>query len=135
MGTRPRPVPSGCIDATPPDLWDVLWRVDPEGHMPMPAEVRQPDGKVLRFWKGFFYPHNGNHADDTAVLPREFWQAYWGTYPRGHREDPTRRQFVPREEWDDAKHGYFHSNGRLIYKHPDGTIFCNGVTGVDQFFT
>jgi hypothetical protein len=133
MGSRPRPVPSGCIDTTPADMWDALWRVDPDGQMPMPAEVRQQNGRILRFWKSFYYLHNGNQDHDTAVLPKEFWQAYWKAHPRGHHEDLTQRQYVPREEWDDAKHGYFHSKGMLVYKHPDGTMSCNGVTGVDQF--
>ena len=133
MGTRPRPVPSGCIDTTPSELWDVLWSVDPEGRLPMPTEVKLQYGKVLRFWKGYFGTEYNNNQEERTVLPEEFWKAYWKAYPRGHPEDPTRRQYVSSSEWDDAKHGYFHSNGRLVYKHPDGTIYCNGITGADKF--
>jgi hypothetical protein len=96
----------------------------------MPTETKLQHGKVIRFWKAY-YPTDG--SQDKVELPREFWQAYWKAYPRGHPEDPTPRQYVSRDEWDDSKHGYFHSNGRLIYKHPDGTIYHQGVTGVDQF--
>jgi hypothetical protein len=129
--SRPRPVPSGCIDTTPADLWDVLWKADPEGRQPMPTEVRLPSGRLLRFWKGYYPGEEAQH--EKPELPAEFWQAYWRKYPKGVPEDNTPRHYVSRDAWDDAKHGYFRCNGKLIYKHPNGTIYCNGVTGADRF--
>ena len=130
MTTRPRPVPSGCIDTTPVDLWDVLWETDPEGKLSMPTFVRLKNGQILRFWKAYF---SGSDDQHRPKLPTKFWQTYWKIYPCGHPEDPTPRKYIPSEDWDESKHGYFHSNGKLVYKHPDGTIYSHGVTGVDHF--
>ena len=129
--SRPRPVPSGCIDMTPSGLWDVLWEADPEGKLPMPTEIRMKHGQILRFWKGYYPGEEAEH--EKITLPASFWKAYWHKYPRGLPEDNTPRQYVSRDQWDDMKHGYFRCNGKLIYKHPNGTIYCNGVTGVDRF--
>ena len=93
----------------------------------MPTEVKL-DYKKIRFWKSYF--NSDNHRPG---LPQAFWTAYWRMYPKGHPEDPTPQQFVSKTEWDDSKHGYFHSNGGLIFKHPDGNIYIKGVTGADSF--
>ena len=125
---RPRPVPAGCIDTTPPDMWDTLWQEDPQGTLCMPTEAWGKGRQPVRFWKAHFT--SDNHR---PKLPFRFWNVYWGKYPNGHPEDSTPRRYISKHEWDDTKHGYFHSNGRLIFKHPNGTIFCEGVTGADQF--
>ena len=95
--------------------------------MSMPTEVKL-DYKKIRFWKSYF--NSDNHSPE---LPQEFWKVYWRTFPKGHPEDPTQQQYVSKDEWDDAKHGYFHSKGSLIFKHPDGTVYLKGVTGADLF--
>ena len=124
---RPRPVPGGCIDTTPADMWDTLWLVDPEGNLSMPTETWGKGQQRIRFWKAHF-TSDKHHPK----MPFRFWNVYWSKYPQGHPEDNTPTMYVPKDVWDDSKHGYFHSNGRLIFKHPNGTIFC-GVTGADQF--
>lgn len=121
----PRPVPSNCIDTTPPELWDILWAIDPEGTMPMPSRVYK-NGRHIQFWIG-------QDADDSAAradLPQRFWTAYWQRFPSGHPSDPTPRVFVDREEWDPSKDGYYLVGGRLEFRHKAARA---RATGVDAF--
>ena len=117
----PRPVPSSCVDMTPPVLWDCLWKLDPQGELCMPTEYKH-DGKITRFWKGYY------NDTKNSEPPSAFWRQFHSLYPQGLPEDPTPR--VYNNEWDDSKHGYWRVNGRLQFRHPDGTIFTD-VTGAD----
>ena len=121
----PRPVPANCIDTTPPELWEVLWQIDPKGMMAMPARTRNR-GREIQFWKGM-------GVEDIACdeLPREFWTVYWRKFPAGHPQDPSPRQYVSPSEWDPTKDGYYIVNGRLQFRH-QGRIYPD-ATGIDSF--
>ena len=113
---NPRPVPSECLDSTPPGLWGVLWELDADGTMEMPAD----------FWKGPHYYSASYHAS----LPPAFWNRYRQLFPEGHRPNYHTR-CAP---WDDRAYGYWRGkDGLLQYRSPDGTVRL-GVTGDGDFW-
>lgn len=123
MQSRPRPVPSLCVDMTPDTLWDSLWEADPKGELGMPREYRW-NGQTTRFWKCYQTDEANNKG-----LPPAVWRAFHSKFPQGLKEDPTPRVYD--NDWDDSKHGYWRVNGRLQYRHPSGQIYTD-VTGADR---
>ena len=95
------PVPSECIDFTPPELWAVIWKHYPQG-TEMPARVprhiwerMELDGPTPVFWRC----HWGKFGEaamsikgaeptkyyvEQPELSYAFWDDYAALFPKGH---------------------------------------------------
>lgn len=99
---NPIPVPSMCIDCTPPKLWAVIWKHYPQG-TEMPARVPRRvwedmdlTGPTPVFWKCYWgcfgdeaMPSRGKEPEKYIVhqpqLSDEFWVDYFRMFPTGHK--------------------------------------------------
>lgn len=133
----PRPVPSECVDVTPPEMWETLWELDAAGTMEMPAETMM-NGRRVQFWKNHWFKLAQQTSPEKAAtsrptrpkrLPARFWRQYWSRFPQGHKEDPTERVY-PERAWDDRRHGYWRVDGKLQYRSPDERVHVN-MDGAD----
>jgi hypothetical protein len=97
---NPIPVPSECIDFTPPELWPVIWKHYPEG-IEMPARVprniwerHELTGSTPVFWKCYWGKLNNSamktdelneHCVCPPTLSYAFWDDYFELFPKGHK--------------------------------------------------
>ncbi len=129
MFTNPYPVPSECVDITPPLMWDTLWQAGPKGTIELPAEITAGCGPRIPLWKNHWFKL---HKDDKKThAPPVVARKYWSVFPQGHTE-PTVFEARPKSEWDDQKHGYWNVGGRLQYRSADGKVHL-GVDGADRW--
>jgi hypothetical protein len=99
---NPIPVPSECIDFTPPELWAVIWKHYPQG-TEMPASVprhvwvrMELSGPTPVFWRCHWGKFGENamsnkgaqpakHYVKQPVLSDAFWDDYFKLFPVGHK--------------------------------------------------
>jgi hypothetical protein len=101
---HPIPVPSECIDFTPPKLWNTMWKHYPNGtELPatVPKDVWKRKGLAPAFRKGYWgklntralterkrsgKPDKPNELPDVLQprLSHDFWEDYFRLYPNGH---------------------------------------------------
>lgn len=103
LHTNPIPVPSECIDFTPPELWNTMWKYYPGGtELPatVPKDVWKGKGFPPAFRKGYWGKFNvralsyrkksGNKEENLpdVLQPRlhsDFWDDYFKLFPNGHK--------------------------------------------------
>ena len=84
--SRPIPVPSECVDLTPPVLWDTYWLLYPSGTQMIPSVV--PRKVWFDHWKTHF-PHDRDIPD-----PPVLWRNYWGRFQDENERDLKNRHSV-----------------------------------------
>lgn len=98
---NPIPVPSMCIDLTPPELWPVIWKHYPQG-TEMPAKVPKYvceamgiSGPAPEFWVSHWGKFGESAMPSKAAsterkyvqqptLSSAFWSDYMKLFPKGH---------------------------------------------------